>query len=315
MSLRTVAFLPFQIPRTLLLAFTSLSVLTACSSDPASTSQSCSPSSFSLGGPSSRPAAWNQIHHIVVIVLENTESTSAEIQPYEASLISSGARLLQSYGVSRPSQPNYLALIGGSDFGVNHDSEVNLPDTHLGDLLESATKTWKVYAESLPGTCNLVMTSGSYARRHVPFYNFTSVTTNATRCARIVNATEFTSDVSSNTLPDVSFYIPNNQSNGHDTSPIFSDQWLQTTFSTHFSNPTLMANTLFILTYDEGAVSGPTQNKVFTLFLGAGVQPGSNTSSCINHYGILATIENIFELGSLHRNDENATQVTGIWNP
>jgi acid phosphatase len=76
--------------------------------------------------------------------------------------------------VSHPSLPNYLALSGGSTFGVTDDRD---PSAHplagqsvFGQAL-AAGKTATVYAESMPTNC-AVSNSGNYAVRHTawPYY-------------------------------------------------------------------------------------------------------------------------------------------------
>jgi hypothetical protein len=74
-----------------------------------------------------------------------------------------------------------------------------------------------------------------------------------------------------------------------------------------------MSSTLYVITYDEGGFSSGTENRIYTLFIGAGVRPGSSTETCINHYGILGTLESIFETGNLGRKDVGANQVSGVW--
>src|SRR5438093_11864645 len=74
--------------------------------------------------------------------------------------------LAQTYGfsthytaVDHPSEPNYVALFGGSTFGYTSDGyccfQLNAPN--LVDRLEAAGLTWKAFAEgaSGPGTRRL----------------------------------------------------------------------------------------------------------------------------------------------------------------
>jgi len=49
--------------------------------------------------------------------------------------------------ITNPSQPNYIALIGGSTFGVQGDgNHPNLNHPTIVDILENTGKTWKAFA-------------------------------------------------------------------------------------------------------------------------------------------------------------------------
>src|SRR4051812_34867218 len=55
--------------------------------------------------------------HVVILVLENHgygQVIRNAQAPYISSLVDGAANLTQSYGVTHPSEPNYLALFSGS---------------------------------------------------------------------------------------------------------------------------------------------------------------------------------------------------------
>lgn len=64
-----------------------------------------------------------------------------------------GILLTEYYGLTHPSQPNYIASIGGDYFGLNHDGFVQIPSnvSNLVDLLDSKNIEWKGYFEGIPG--------------------------------------------------------------------------------------------------------------------------------------------------------------------
>lgn len=68
-------------------------------------------------------------------------------------LAARGISLTKFYGLTHPSQPNYLASVAGDYFGLNHDEyvEVDAKVFTLVDLLEDADVSWKGYFEGLPG--------------------------------------------------------------------------------------------------------------------------------------------------------------------
>lgn len=103
-------------------------------------------SSFVLQSKStfSDPARFKKIH---IVVLENTRWGDAARQPFLESLTKKGAFFAKFFAEARPSQPNYLALVGGSIFNVAKNAPVDLKETQITDLLEAKGKTWKTYAE------------------------------------------------------------------------------------------------------------------------------------------------------------------------
>jgi phospholipase C len=258
-----------------------------------------------------RPASWKDIEHVVVVVLENTSYKQAMKQPYMLSLTQKGALLSQYYAVMHPSQPNYIALIGGTTFGLRTDKNVDIDAPHLGDLLESKGKTWGVYAEGYPGNCFLGLSRGRYVRKHVPFLSFKNVQINSQRCAMIESDASFKSDALSGNLPSVSFYIPDLDNDGHDTGTRYADNWLSHTFGPILSSADVMAKTLVVVTFDEDDMWN--HNRVYTVLLGPGVKPGLTSTTTYDHYSLLRTIEEIFETGTLGKNDASAKTILDIW--
>lgn len=255
------------------------------------------------------PAA---IEHVVVIVLENESAGPAERQPYLGELSMRGARLVNSFGITHPSRPNYIAMIAGSTLGLTDNSTVTLNAQHLGDLLEARGKTWRVYAENYPGNCFLGDSApGGYVRRHIGFLDFLNVQKNPARCANVVNATQFDADVASNSLPSFALYVPNNNDNGHDTGIATADRWLNGRLEPLLRDPRL-ATTLFVVTFDESNPSDPS-NRIYTVLIGAGVRGGATTAVAYTHYSLLRTIEEIFGLDSLHRADATSAPIRDVW--
>ncbi len=63
-----------------------------------------------------------------------------------------GILLTRYYAQTHPSQPNYLAAVGGDYFGLNHDDWVRLPENvaTVADLLEDKDVSWAGYFEDMP---------------------------------------------------------------------------------------------------------------------------------------------------------------------
>jgi phosphatidylinositol-3-phosphatase len=98
---------------------------------------------------------------------------------------------------------------------------------------------------------------------------------------------------------------------GHDKGDAFAASWLQKNFATRFANPQFLKETLVVITFDESGKS--PGNHIFTVLLGDSVIPGSTSSQSMNNVGLLRTVEDEFNLGTLKRLDSSASALQGIW--
>src|SRR6478672_4623797 len=133
------------------------------------------------GTATSSSAASSMPHpdHVVVVVMENrsfNEIIGSSQAPYINELAGGGALFTQSYAVTHPSQPNYLALFSGSRQGVTSDSCPHTFTTpNLGRSMVDAGRSFAAYSEGLPAVGSLVCEQGAYVRKHSPWANFPSV--------------------------------------------------------------------------------------------------------------------------------------------
>ena len=248
---------------------------------------------------------------VMIVVLENANYEVALGQPFQATLAKNGALLANYHGVWHPSQPNYVAMTSGTFLHTYTDRDVTLNSPNIVDLLEANHKTWKVYAEQYPGNCFTGSQSGKYARKHNPFISYVNIQSNPRRCARIVNASELAVDVRNHNIPDYSFYIPDEDNDGHDTNAAYADHWLQGTFGNFLADRDLRGDLLFVVTYDESETY--TNNHILTVFYGEGVKSGVVSNQYYNHYSLLRTVEAAWNLGQLKSGDEKAAPITDIW--
>lgn len=269
-------------------------------------------SAFAVSEPFNRPAAWKDINHIVVLILENTKYDDAIDEPFLRDFAKAGALLKNSHGVIHPSQPNYIALIAGATHGVIADRKYSLDKLHLGDLLEDGSKTWKTYAEGYPGNGFLGEEHGRYRRKHVPFLSFKSVQDSPRRLSYVVDLWEFFSDHRNNTLPNFSMIIPDMDNDGHDTGVGRASNSSKTFLSSLMNDAEMMKKTLIIITFDEDNSTTWT-NDIYTAFYGAGVKAGAISKTTYNHYNVLRTIEEIFNIGNLGEKDKDANPILDIW--
>src|SRR2546421_1397329 len=153
--------------------------------------------------------------HVFIIMMENTGYKSLIGNP-NAPWINSAAATYglatNYYGVSHPSQPNYIAATSGSTNGVVDDNDTTINVPNIVDQLEAHGKTWKAYMQSL-SLCNgnlLASSCGNqlYERKHDPFVSYQDVQTNPARMANIVDFSQFTTDLANNTVPNYSWISP-----------------------------------------------------------------------------------------------------------
>jgi hypothetical protein len=236
------------------------------------------------------------------VVLENhsyNEIIDGSQAPFIASLAVSGAVFTQSYAVTHPSQPNYLALFSGSTQGITDDSCPHTFATpNLASELATANYSFAGYSERLPEPGFTGCSSGSYARKHNPWVNFANVPAS-------VNLPFTTFPPSYASLPTVSFVIPDLDHDMHDGTIGAADQWL----SEHLRGYAAWAPThrsLLIVTVDEDDYSA--DNRIATVVTGAFVRPG-RYSERIDHYRLLRTLTDAYQLPPLGP----GSAITGIW--
>ena len=259
--------------------------------------------------------ALPRFDRVVVVVFENKEFEQVvgnADAPTFASLARRYARLTNYRGVAHPSLPNYLALVSGSTQGVTSDcTSCRVSAINLADTLERAGKSWKTYAEGLPRAGFTGDWAGRYARKHNPFLYFTDVASSPVRLGRIVPLGTFDRDLAAGRLPDFSLVVPDLCHDMHDCSIATGDAWLGT-FLRPLLRSSALGNGAVFVVFDEGTSSQGGGGHVPALVLGPRVRPESQTSTLLDHYGLLRTIESAWHLPLLGRSG-SARPITGIW--
>lgn len=259
---------------------------------------------------------------VFIIMLENELESAVLQDDYMRSLQARGVRLSNYHGVTHPSQPNYIATVTGLPF-VTDDTCQDIEATSVVDLLEAKGVTWKAYMEDLPEDDKAVCISADrlYFRKHDPFVSLNNIRKNPERLAKIVNAKRLQDDLHAGNLPQFCWFTPNIQNDGHsppDASPLhrwngveFLSQWLRRFLEPLLANSGFMKGTLVIVNFDESLPHA--DNHVYAALLGDMVKPGTVEPDHYDHYSLLRTIEENFELGTLHRNDLTANWFRFLW--
>lgn len=242
----------------------------------------------------------------VIVVLEENHSYSQIIgssqAPYINSLAKKGAIFTNSYALTHPSQPNYLALFSGSTQGITDDScPHTFPSRSLESILRAAGQSFIGYAEGLPAPGSKVCSAGYYVRKHAPWTDFSR-----DRSADDQPFTTFPSRFSK--LPTLAWVIPDLLDDMHDGTIQEGDLWLHDNLAAYVKWAETH-NSLLILTWDEDDDS--SGNHIATIFVGPMVKPGKYGEK-IAHYNVLRTLEDMYGLPHLG-NSSSATPITDVW--
>jgi hypothetical protein len=222
--------------------------------------------------------------------------------PYINSLAAEGASFTNSHAIMHPSQPNYLALFSGSTQGVTSDA---CPQTfsvvNLATELIAANLTFTGYSEGLPSAGSEACNSGVYARKHVPWTDFTNVPAS--------DNLPFTSwPTNFADLPTISWVTPDLLDDMHTGTVKQADSWLKTNLASYVAWAQAN-NSLLIVTWDENNLA--PGNQIPTIFVGPMVKPGQYSED-IDHYNVLRTLEAIYGL-PYAGNSATATTITNVW--
>jgi hypothetical protein len=259
--------------------------------------------------PAPAPAAVPIFSHIFVIVMENHEYGSVignSAAPYVNSLAATYGLATNYYGVSHPSLPNYFALTAGSTFGIASDcTTCYVNATSIADQVESSGRSWKGYMEDMPTPCYLGASSGNYAMKHDPFMYYTDIRNNPARCAaHVVPFTQFGVDLSSGQVPNFVWITPNMCNDTHDCPVSTGDAWLGSVVPRITGSAAFRNGGLLFITWDEGSSNAGCcgdawGGHVATLVISPKSISGFRSTVAENHYGLLRTIEDGFQLGHL----------------
>jgi Phosphoesterase family len=236
--------------------------------------------------------------HVVVVILENEQRSSiieSTHAPYLNKLAARGANLTHSYGVTHPSQPNYLALFSGSTQGVTSNAcpQRFTKADNLGHQLRTTGFSFAGYAESMPKVGFTGCAWGRYQRKHNPWVNFADLPASVNR-----PFSAFPRDYRK--LPTVSFVSPNMCHSMHDCSIRTGDRWMKKHLD-RYARWARHHNSWLVVTFDENA--GGTVNPIPTIILGDNIRAGRYAQK-VNHYTLLCTIEHVYGLPALGHADD-----------
>jgi phospholipase C len=244
--------------------------------------------------------------HVVVLMLENREFSDVignPKLPYINSLANKYALATRFYGTRHPSLPNYIAVTSGSTAGIKDNcTKCHVDGLNLVDQLETAGISWKAYMEAMPTRCYRGYDTKLYAKRHNPFIYYDDIVSNRARCQKVVPFTELAGDLREGKLPQFAWITPHLCHDMHDCGGAPADKFLSQQV------PPILAKLgpkgVFFLTFDEGRSNAGCCEKargghIVTLAAGPGARAGARSAVPYDHYSLLKTIENVFDLPKL----------------
>jgi acid phosphatase len=238
--------------------------------------------------------------HIYMIIMENKEYgriVGSSAAPYMNQLIARYGQATNLYAETHPSEPNYIALTSGGLQGTNSDATYDLSAPNLFDQVEASGRTWHVFAQGYPGGCfkssqaasvqDGIGAAGDYARKHNPAISYTAISGNPARCGNITNLAGFDAAAAY-----FEMIIPNQINDMHSSSVRAGDDFLRA-FVPRITGSPAFANSLLVITWDEGAGSDSAGGggHIATIIASPGMKAGSKFTAPTTHYSLLRTIE------------------------
>ena len=273
-----------------------------------------------------------QYDHVFLVIMENENYNQVIGNPFAPILnaLAQDYGLATKYtGVADPSEPNYVAMLGGDFFGITDDDPYWFPGhtvsaENLMSQLEGAGKTWRGYFQSMPyagyrgycfpDKCNGIPDADTqYVTKHNGMVNFANLQTPA-GFAKMFPIAQLSTDLAAGTVPSLSYIVPNECNDMHGAPPWCVDSDVTNTVQQSWliaqgdkfvgnivnaitsSSAWGTGNNAIVVTFDEGnrATSG-----IVTIVITNHGPRGVTDNTSYNHYSLLASLQQTFGVGCL----------------
>src|SRR5712664_386835 len=265
----------------------------------------------SVGSGRISTSATGNFDQLVVVLMENQNLNDVYGHAtYMTQLADTYAFSEGWSSITNPSQPNYIAILGGSTFGVSGDgNHPNLNHPTMVDIMENTGKTWKAFAEDASGSgCSINPPRGE---DHYPFLSYTTITTNSARCANLLPGSSIQVIAALNGGTNFIWLTPNDCNNMHSCSVATGDAWIQSWVPNLL---TAMAGkkAALIIMFDEAYTSPPL---IYMGFSGPATKLAYKSTASYNHYSLLKLLEDVWGGGNLGQGDVTAPSPLEFFNP
>jgi hypothetical protein len=234
----------------------------------------------------------------VLVIVEENHSLAQMIagMPYLARLATRKYAYASHYeAITHPSLPNYLAIAGGSTFGVTNDNPPSSNASKVGkarSAFDEAIRrghTAKLYAESMPSNC-YAKSTGKYAVKHNPWPYFASGRRNCAKYDVPLGTPHhgaLAHDVKRGHLPNVGMVVPNLCNDAHSCGLATADRWLRQWLPLILHSHAFRSGRLaVVVTADEGHGGGQHRSSVLTVVLHAPGRGGRTVTRKLTHYSL-----------------------------
>jgi hypothetical protein len=254
----------------------------------------------------------SKLKTVFVVVFENanwSDIRGSASFPSFNKLLETGAHEERYFNpmAVHPSEPNYLWMEGGTDYGIRDDADPGhhhfSNHDHLVSLLGRAGISWRAYAEGIgPQECP-VESHGLYAAKHNPFVFFDDVTDDAAFCIEHERPLEELShDLEANKVARYNFIIPDLCHDMHGAPgcahhlQVVGETWLSTWLPRIQASQAYRDGGVIFITWDEGEGSdGP----IGFIALSPLAKRGYSGTAPLTHSALLRTVQEIFGVGPL----------------
>jgi phosphatidylinositol-3-phosphatase len=279
-----------------------------------------------------------KFQHVFVIMMENT-GYNALIGNPNAPWINAAAHkyglATRYFGVTHPSQPNYIAATAGIQ-GNDDDNDETVNVRNIVDQLESKGKSWTAYMQSL-SLCATKFDHACgnqlYERKHNPFVSFADVQSSTARMANIVDLSQLNGDLAARNVADYVWISPDQCHDMHgrggggasdpcDFSNVqtlisMGDTFLSDTVGKIMSSKAWRGNSAIFIAWDESdftgggfngfgddsgccdSIPGQGGGHVVALVISRSDREERTSHVSYNHYSMLRTIQESWKLGCL----------------
>jgi hypothetical protein len=272
-------------------------------------------------------AAFPQYDHVFLLIEENEGANNvigSAFAPILNALAADYGLATNYRGVADPSEPNYVAMLGGSTFGISSDDPYWFPGQsvsadNLLSQLEVAGKTWRGYFQDMPyagyrGYCYPDKCNGipdfdtQYVSKHNGIVNFTSLQT-PTELANMKPYQQLASDLAAGTVPQLSYIVPDECNDSHGAPPWCVDSgkfgsvqqnWLIAKMDAFIGTVVnqitssalwMSGNNAIVITFDEG---NSAKALIATVVITSHGPRGVTDRTAYDHYALLATLQQTF---------------------
>jgi hypothetical protein len=267
------------------------------------------------------------VHTVFIIVLENKDWSGIRGNPdcpyINDTLLPLASQADQYFTPNdlHPSEPNYLWLEAGTNFGVfnddNPDKNHFASTNHLVNLLENAGIDWKTYQESYQPPDSPLTDHYPYAARHDPFVFFDDVAQNPARLAAHVRPySELATDLRDRAVAPYNFIVPNvtndmhSLAKGSQSKEKQGDEWLRREVPGILASDAYTNNGALFIVWDEGHKAGPIGLILLSPLAKGG---GYRGQVPYTHSSLLRTIQEVFAVQPFLGDAANATDLGDLF--